>query len=181
MKHFITLLCGSSLCLLFGCMQQDQQMMKQMEANKKVAKDFWEAFLNQHDAAKAASYFADNGVQVDYTYPKADTGRAQIQEHQQIFVTAFPDGHVSFEGETAHGEMVALQWHAMGTNTGPLMGMPATNKRAETHGCDVFHIVNGKIVHRWSYWDMAGFMKQLGMMPEPGAASAETKKDMRKK
>ncbi len=180
MERLIKVLCGSTLCLLFGCMQQDQQMMQQMEANKKVAKDSWEAF-NQKDAAKAASYYADNGVVVEYGAQKPDSGRAQIQQTWQAYITAFPDAHVSIEAEVAHGDMVVLRWLGTGTNAGPLMEMPATNKRVEIHGCSIYHIANGKIVHEWEYWDHAGFMRQLGMMPEPGAASMGMKKDMKKK
>ncbi len=176
MKHFIKLLCGSSLCLLLGCMQQDQQMMQQLEANKKVAKDTWEAF-NQKYAAKAASYYADNAVVESYGEPKPDSGRAQIQQVWQMYATAFPDAQITFEGEVAYGDMVALRWRAVGTNTGPMMDMPATNKRVDVHGCSVYHIANGKIAHEWEYWDHASFMKQLGMMPEPG----EAKKGMMKK
>lgn len=176
MKHRMRLFCGSALCLLFGCMQQDQQMMQQMEANTKVAKDSWEAF-NQKDAAKAASYYAENAVLADYGAEKPDSGRAQIQQMWQGYITAFPDGHVTIEGEVAHGDMVVLRWHGTGTNTGPFMEMPATNKRVEDHGCSVYHIADGKILHEWQYWDRAGFMMQLGMMPRPGAGAAEGKKE----
>ena len=173
MKGLIKLLCGSGLCLLFGCMQQDQQL----EANKKLVKDAWDAF-NQHDAAKATSYYAENAVFIDYGSPKPDTGTAQIQRINQMYITAFPDVHVSFEGEVAHGDIVVTQWHAVGTNAGPFMEMPATNKRVDLHGCAVFHVVNGKIVHQWQYWDHASLMQQLGMMP-PGAVAE--KKEMKKK
>ena len=180
MKHLIKFLCGTSLCLLFGCMQQDQQMMQQMEANKVIAKGWWDAF-NQKDAAKVASTYAENAVVTDFGSPKPDSGIAQIQQLWQMYATAFPDAHITFDGETAHGDMVVLQWHATGTNTGPMMNMPATNKPIDVHGCSVYQIANGKVVREWSYWDQAGFMKQLGMMPEPGAQSAGMKKEMKKK
>ena len=175
MKYFLKLLCGSSLCLLFGCMQQDQQMIQQMEANKAIAKAWWEAF-NQKDVTKIASSYADNAVVIDYGSPKPDSGRTQIQQVWQMYATAFPDAHATYEGEIAHGDMVVLQWYASGTNSGPMMDMPPTNKHVDVHGCSVYHIVNGKIVHEWRYWDQASFMKQLGMMPEPGAPSAQEKK-----
>ncbi len=179
MKHLMKLLCGSSLCLLFGCVQPDQQVRQQMQANIKVAKDSWEGY-NQHDAAKATSYYADHAVIVDYGAPKPDSGKAQIQQTWQMYTTAFPDAHVTFEGELAHGDMVVLQWRAVGTNTGPMMDMPATNKHVDVHGCSVYHIVNGKIVHQWDYWDQASFMKQLGMMAEPGAPKEAKKGNMKK-
>ncbi len=178
MKRITMFFCGSSLCLLFGCMQQDQQMQKQMEANKKVAKDLWGSF-SQHDAAKIASFYADSAVLNDYPVsPEPFKGRAAIQGIWQTFVTAFPDGHINFEGEIAQGDMVALQWQGTGTNTGSLMGKPPTGKSIDVHGSDILQIVNGKVVREWLYWDFAGFMKQLGMMPEPGAAAE--KKEMKK-
>ena len=179
MKHLINLLCGSSLCFLFGCVQQDQQMMQQMETNKKIASDSWDAF-NQKDAAKAASYYAENAVVRDYGSPMPDSGRERIQQVWQMYITAFPDAHVTIEDEVAHGDMVVQRWRVVGTNSGPMMDMPATNKPVDVHGCSIFHIVNGKIQFEWEYWDQAGFMRQLGMMPQ-AAASAEEKNDIMKK
>ena len=180
MNFIIKLLCGSSLCLLFGCMQQDQQQIQQMEANKKIARDSWEAF-NQKDAAKATSYYAENAVVQDYGEPKPRTGKEEIQQVWQMYITAFPDAHVTIEGELAHGDTVVQQWRVNGTNTGPLMEMPATNKSVEVHGCSIFHMVNGKIEHEWEYWDQLSFMKQLGMMPEPGSQPEAEKKGTMKK
>lgn len=171
MKQIIKLLCCSSLCLLFGCVQQNQQL----EANKQVIKDLIQAF-DQHDAARTASYFAENAVVVDYGVPKPDTGRAQIQEGFQMYLNAFPDLQATVEGLVAEGDMTVLRWHDAGTHTGPLMGMAATNRRVEVHGTSVYHVVNGKIEHEWRYWDQASFMRQLGMMPGPAATPAKTKK-----
>jgi hypothetical protein len=33
------------------------------------------------------------------------------------------------------------------------MGIAPTNRRAETHGCTIAEIRNGKIVRSWVYWD----------------------------
>ncbi len=179
MKRLIAVLCGSSLCFLFGCQQQDQQALKQIQDNIKIAKDAASSGFTQHDTAKAASYYTDDAISTDYAFPKPDTGKAAIQQRIQQFITAFPEGKLEFEGEVAHGDMVTLRWRGTGTNTGPFMGGPPTNKAVEVHGATVSQIANGKITREWIYWDMGNFMRQLGMMPQPGEP-ASAKKQMKK-
>jgi len=55
-----------------------------------------------------------------------------------------------------------------GTNTGPLMGMPATGKQATVTGMDITRMANGKVVEHWGQLDMLGLMQQLGVVPMPG-------------
>jgi predicted ester cyclase len=44
------------------------------------------------------------------------------------------------------------------------MGIPPTNRHAETHGCTVAEIKNGKAVRTWGYWDTGHLLRQLGVM-----------------
>ena len=43
--------------------------------------------------------------------------------------------------------------------------MPAPGKRAEVRGASVFEFVGDKIRRCSDYWDMATFLKPLGLMP----------------
>jgi hypothetical protein len=42
--------------------------------------------------------------------------------------------------------------------------MPATGKRVEVRGASVFEFVGDKIRRCSDYWDMATFLKPLGLM-----------------
>ena len=51
----------------------------------------------------------------------------------------------------------------MGTNTGPMMGRPATGKPADVGYMDMCRIANGQIVEVWHVEDIAGMLTQLGL------------------
>jgi hypothetical protein len=67
------------------------------------------------------------------------------------------------------------------------MAMPATNKKINVGGMDMFKFDNtGKVTDHWGYFDAMAMMQQLGMMPSDSAVMAMhnqpmDKKDMKKK
>jgi hypothetical protein len=50
--------------------------------------------------------------------------------------------------------------------------MPATGKRVEVRGASVFEFVGDKIRRCSDYWDMATFLKPLGLMMARSVESA---------
>jgi Predicted ester cyclase len=81
------------------------------------------------------------------------------------FRAAFPDLHVTIEEVIAEGDTVAARVTARGTNTGELMGMAPTGKRAEWAVNHYSHFRDGKMIEDRVNFDQLGFLKQLGMMP----------------
>ena len=65
-----------------------------------------------------------------------------------------------------------------GTNSGPFMGMPATNKKVDIMGIDWIKWENGKFTDHWGAMEDMKMMTQLGMMPDmnhqPGQTTAST-------
>ena len=62
-----------------------------------------------------------------------------------------------------------------GTNTGPLMGSPATGKRADFGYMDMYRIANGQIVEVWHVEDIAGMLAQLGLTSVSARGSSESR------
>jgi steroid delta-isomerase-like uncharacterized protein len=92
------------------------------------------------------------------------------QRYIQNFINAFPDLRFDLTLTVAQGDHVVAHWTATGTHDGALMSpsgnaVPATHKKVTTVGSSTFEIKNGKLVHGWTFWDMAGFLMQLGLMP----------------
>jgi predicted ester cyclase len=83
----------------------------------------------------------------------------------EMYITAFPDLRFSVDQLLCSGDYVVTRYTATGTHRGDLMGIAPTNRRAETHGCTIAEIKNGKIVHGWIYWDTGHLLRQLGVMP----------------
>ena len=120
--------------------------------------------VSRNDALKGEGYvFEGPGFagRVDW-----DAGQRYIQN----FINAFPDLHFDLTLTVAQGDYVVAHWTATGTHDGPLMSpsgnvVPPTHKRVTTLGSSTFEMKNGKLLHGWTFWDMAGFLVQLGLMP----------------
>ncbi|HYU57882.1 MAG TPA: ester cyclase [Actinomycetota bacterium] len=88
-----------------------------------------------------------------------------------MFRAGFPDMEVRPEEVIVEGDLAAWRTVGTGTNTGELMGMPATGKRVTFTALDMGRMQDGKAIEHWSGVDMVGMMQQLGMMPEMGKAA----------
>jgi predicted ester cyclase len=61
----------------------------------------------------------------------------------------------------------------MGTNTGSLMGMPATGKSIDVLGLHMGRLSDdGRPIEHWVGNDVLLMMQQLGLAPDMAAASA---------
>jgi predicted SnoaL-like aldol condensation-catalyzing enzyme len=86
-----------------------------------------------------------------------------LKENKQ----GFPDMKFEVLHTAADGDYVFVHYHFTGTNTGAMMGTPATNKKVDYTGVDLVRMKDGVAVEHWDYGDNMTFMKQMGMMPEP--------------
>ncbi len=84
-----------------------------------------------------------------------------------MFMSAFPDGHVTIEDLVAEGDKVVERFTFSGTNQGSFMGAPPTGKHITASGMSIFRIADGKIVEHWGENDTMGVMQQLGFIPAP--------------
>jgi predicted ester cyclase len=93
--------------------------------------------------------------------------------------TAFPDLHVSIDEIFAEGNKIAVRVTTRGTNTGPLVGLPAfgrletpvppTGKSVTGSGIYVFRASDGKIISLAAEIDQIGLLQQLGWTFTPPA------------
>jgi predicted ester cyclase len=65
------------------------------------------------------------------------------------------------------GDRFASRTTVTGTNTGDLMGMPATGKRISVEAVDIGRIEDGQAKERWGGLNMYSMLMQLGVIPEP--------------
>jgi predicted ester cyclase len=78
-------------------------------------------------------------------------------------LAAFPDLRLTIEDQVGSGDRIAFRWHATGTHTGPLGGVPPTGRRVALDGLIVDHLRDGRVVERWEQWDQPGMLAQLGL------------------
>ena len=134
-----------------------------------TAQQYFDAW-NRRDAAAILATFAEGGMYCDPSTGGRLRGAA-LGGYLKGLWAAFPD--VSFEivsaGETARG-LVAAQWLMRGTNTGPIMGLPATGKTITLAGADFIRVADDKIELDDRYFDTCALPEQLGFSPDLEAA-----------
>jgi predicted ester cyclase len=82
-----------------------------------------------------------------------------------MYRAAFPDLTLTIERQVAEGDLVVQNGLAKGTNTGPLMGQPATGAAAQFTWIDMYRIAENRITEIWHLEDVAGLLQQLAAAP----------------
>ena len=97
------------------------------------------------------------------------TGRQAVVAMIGGYFTAFPDMNTHVEDVFGEGDRVFTRVRLEGTNTGELMGMPATGKRVEIRWLmNAARLEDGKVIEEWEIFDRMDMMAQLGHLPEEG-------------
>lgn len=136
--------------------------------NTKVAQAFFDRF-NAHDLDAIDQLNADD-FKSEVVGGAGPMNKEQNRMYLQNFLTAFPDLHFEVTLAVAQEDHVVLNWAASGTHDGPL-GTPSggviapTGKEATVPGSTTYQIKDGKIARSSTYWDMAGLLGQLGLLP----------------
>jgi steroid delta-isomerase-like uncharacterized protein len=134
-----------------------------LEQNKHIARQFVAAFAAA-DARTLERVVAEHLV--DHTLnPGQRPGRQGVLETVGMFRAAFPDLKLTIESLVADEERVSVAGRMSGTHQGPLMGASPTGRRVSFAYMDTYVIAHGQIVEVWHLEDLAGMMRQLGLLP----------------
>jgi predicted ester cyclase len=138
------------------------------EANKARLRRGFEEGMNQKKLDVFDELLAPNYVNYNMLAPAP--GPAGFKQVMQMFLTAFPDMHITIEDEFGEGDKVGTRGYFTGTHQGEFMGIPATNKPVKVAYIDLWRMENGLCVENWVQMDMLGLMQQLGVVPPSGQA-----------
>jgi steroid delta-isomerase-like uncharacterized protein len=139
------------------------------EENIRIAENVFND-LNTHKINQHLDLYAEGYI---YEGPGAP-GPLSVDQSQALtqgFIDAFPDLHFEMTNRIADGDFVVINWVSTGTHKGPLRtpsgnAIPPTGRSGTVPGSTTYEFKNGKITHAWIYWDMAGMLAQLGLMPD---------------
>ena len=95
--------------------------------------------------------------------PNLPIGSSGAKSVVNMYRQAMPDLQVKFTNLLADGDMVLAWLSLSGTQTGSLMGIPATGKKATWGQIIIARFAGGQIVESWSNEDVLGLMQQLGV------------------
>ncbi len=111
----------------------------------------------------------DNHVAEDFVNhtPSFDVApdREGLKEMFRQLIETFPDITITIDQMIFENDTLCFRHTVRGTNTVPLAGIPATNKRFEIMGIAMVGYKNGKITDRWVVTDLLGQLQQLGILP----------------
>jgi predicted ester cyclase len=96
---------------------------------------------------------------------------AGMKQMVPAFRSAFPDMETVTEDLFADGDRVVDRVIVRGTHQGELMGIPPSGQRIEMEEIHIARVVDGKIVERWTQFDMLGLLQQIGGIPAQPATA----------
>jgi steroid delta-isomerase-like uncharacterized protein len=124
--------------------------------------DWFEKVWNQQNTAAIDAMFLADGR--SHGFPQADSVLVGPEEFKTIhrnFCEAFPDLLVTVEDVIAEGDKAAVRFTATMTHLGDSLGIKATQKEVELHGCTMVIIKDGMISEGWNFMDMGGMFAKL--------------------
>ena len=130
-----------------------------------IGQQVMNAWNSRMDEVILPLYSPDYAVD-DITAGRVREGWDGLRQWTKSIFTAFPNLTYKIVDEVEQDGMVIIHWLAKGNHQGPLMKIPATGKKVFIHGFSKLQFQEGKIVHGQVMWDLAGVLRQIGLLPE---------------
>jgi steroid delta-isomerase-like uncharacterized protein len=131
------------------------------EQNKAIARRFVQELFNEGKVDEAKNF-----VTPDIIYHGLEELRG-LEDFKKWIIEdrkTFPDLEVTIVEDMAEGNNVAIRWTLKATHEGDFAGLPASHKKLEAHGADIFHFENNKIKEAWTIFDALAPALRLGVV-----------------
>jgi steroid delta-isomerase-like uncharacterized protein len=125
----------------------------------------WASAWSSRDAVKLLSLFTDDCVYEDVTFGVITHGKKELRAFAEGVFAGVPDFKIELTARFLAGTSGSMEWVMSGTHKGDFPGMPSTGKRFSTRGVTILELQDGKIRRNSDYWDAAGVMRQVGLLP----------------
>jgi len=178
MKESVRILTRMSLILTlvllgfsFSCHRQVQEGITEEEAQAWTDSviEMW----NEANLTIVDGVYAQEIVRHDCGLPDEIVGLENIKKHLGNFFSAFPDLNLTVDEMIAAGNTLVHRWTLTGANTGSIGGMPPTGKEVRFSGVSIVHLVNGKAVEIWDFYNALDMYQQLGFTLIPTQEQSE--------
>ncbi|HWI00698.1 MAG TPA: nuclear transport factor 2 family protein [Propionibacteriaceae bacterium] len=129
---------------------------------------------NSRDGSAVGGFFADDGVYTEVTLEERLEGPDAIREFVDGIVDSFSTDYSFTLGQVVETEdAFAFEWTMSGTNdrADAKRGLPSTRQRYEFTGVDIGRLSDGKMIENKSYWNLADYLTQVGLMPKQAEAT----------
>jgi steroid delta-isomerase-like uncharacterized protein len=127
--------------------------------------DQWALAWSSNNVERLLPLFTDSVEYEDVTLGAVNRGANALRDFATGTFAAFAD--LKFELKShfvaADGKSGAMEWIWRGRQTKDFPNLPATNKPFEVRGATVVEFTDGRISRNSDYWDLATYMKQVGL------------------
>jgi predicted ester cyclase len=134
------------------------------EANKQIARRWFEEVWNQQNPAVIDELFHPKGKAHGFGFPDPDSvlvGPEDFKKVHRAFCGAFPDLHITIEDVVAEDDRVAIRWSVSMTHQGDDLGFPATGKKGRLTGSSFIVIKDAQLVEGWNEMDIQNLFQNL--------------------
>jgi len=122
--------------------------------------------LNTHAPDLVDRFVAEDYV--NHNDAVAD-GREANRQFWAGFFAALPDLSATMEDLVISGDRVVGRFVYRGTQTGALMGIPASGNAVEMRSIDIWRVQDGMFVEHWDELNLMQVFQQIGALPPLGA------------
>jgi steroid delta-isomerase-like uncharacterized protein len=136
-----------------------------IETTRQLVIELVEAW-NSHDLDRAAEFYTDDFEGSDVAQPIPQLGPEGIRQSLTLYFQALPDLHFTAEKIIIQDDQAVLVWTAVGTHGGKVMNIPPTGRPIRVQGVSILTITDSKIKKASYIWDVAGLLRNLGLLPE---------------
>lgn len=121
--------------------------------NKTISQKFIEEVFNARKTEEA-----NNFVTPDVIYHGMGEEVRGLEEFKRWVaedLSAFPDMKITIVDNFGEGNKVAVRWTLKATHEKDFADFPATHKKFETQGVEIFHFEGNKVNEAWTISDMS--------------------------
>lgn len=115
-----------------------------------------------HDVTSVDTLFTDDGELGDVARGTVSTGREAVKEALAAIFTAFPDCVLELQAAVVSVTHAASEWVLRGTHAGAWAGVAPSGRPFSLRGASITELRNGQISRHTNYYDLQGFLGQLG-------------------
>lgn len=129
----------------------------------------WIAAWNSHDVERIVPVFTEDVLYEDVAFGLVNHGSAELRKFAAGFLDAVPDLKLELVHSAIGRENGTIEWVLSGTDKGVFK----TGKPFSVRGASVLDVRDGRISRNLDYYDSAGLMRQVGLLPveQPAAAN----------
>ena len=116
---------------------------EQLDANKKLARDYIDQVFNQHNPSKAVDFVTGDVVWHGNSLGDI-AGAENLAGLLGSFIGALPDLHAAEQDIVAENDLVVVRLVVTATVKGSLLGVPADGKPVRWNAVDIYRVAEGK-------------------------------------